>query len=281
MLVDDAQIDGLVDAFVEHVMGAPVTPRRERYFECLNRVQRCSLRFHRGVARPVLTVALNGVETRAILSSLMLSEELRGAGPLQPLAPRTEGSVTQCIVEAEALLRAYDATAARYVGDLIGEIILLRNEGFIAGSFWHLLGVIWMSPGTDWAVVDYAEAMLHEAVHQSMFLNDMVRGLFKTSEDELRSPELLVMSPIRGVRRPYDAAFHAATVSTTLTHFHEWTGRQDRARSLCTPLLVTLAELYERRRVLTEAGREVLDAMLDATESSVTFRGLVQATSAS
>jgi len=282
MLVDDAQLDRLVSTFVEHVAGEPpaTAERRERYFDCLNRVQRYRLRFRREGARPVLTLDLAGAETRAIIESLLLSEDMRDAGGVDTLAADDAPNVAQRVSEAEDMLRSFDPTAGRYIGDLVGEIILLHKDGYIAGSFWHVLGVIWMSPGPAWHLSDYAEALLHESVHQSMFLTDMVRGLFRGAEEELRSPEMLVMSPIRGVRRPYDAAFHAATVSTTLVNFHEWTGLADRAREFSVPLLVTLAELYERRHILTETGEQILDRMMEATGRSATFQRVREATRA-
>jgi len=276
LLIDDQQLNGLISTFVEHVSDRPCgsANRREHYFDCLNKVQKLHLHYRTDRAEPIITVDLTNKDTQAVIESLLLSEEMQGSSSIDSIDTKNVPEVIRNITEAEYMLRAYDPTASRYFHDLVAEIILLQKNGYISGSFPHLLGAIWISVHNEWQVIDWAEALLHESIHQSMFLTDMVRGLFKCSDKELGSPEMLVMSSIRGIRRPYDTAFHAATVSATLINFYEWVGQVDRARKLCSPLLRSICELDERRNRLTDIGTLILDRIIDLVSSSSSFQHL-------
>jgi HEXXH motif-containing protein len=276
MLIDDAELDELVSTFIEHVSGsaAAAGDRRERYFQCLNQVQQLSLRDPLDTSGPAITVDLNGEQTRAIIKTLLLAEDMRDVDSVEAIAPDRLPDLMRCLADARMMIREYDPTAGRYLSDLVGEIILIQKSGYVSGSFWHLLGAIWISPEPTWTIVDFAETLLHESIHQSLFLADMVCGLFRCSNADLASTEMLVISPIRKVLRPYDAAFHASTVVVTLVDFYEWAGRADRAEDLCGPLLPTLTQLFERRHALTPTGEQILNQMIKVTAQSATFRSL-------
>jgi len=222
----------------------------------------------------LLTTDLAVTETRKIIESLFLSEDIETQKPIGSVPTKDVPEVASRIAEAEDMLSDYNPTARRNVDDLVGEIIVLNKDGYVSGSSSHILGVIWISVNRGWHVSDWAEVLLHESVHQSMFLTEMVRGIFRYTHEELASKEMLTMSSILKVPRPYDIAFHAATVSATLVDFHEWAGHMDRARQLCDPLIVTLTELNDKRKSLTAAGELILDGMMDLTSRTASFQSL-------
>ena len=60
----------------------------------------------------------------------------------------------------------------------IGAFYFAKKEGFGGGSVSGLVGMIWLNPPSYWNIVDYAEAIYHEFIHNSLFLDDMVNCIF-------------------------------------------------------------------------------------------------------
>jgi len=71
------------------------------------------------------------------------------------------------------------------------------------------------------------------------------------------------VSAVRGVKRRYDHAFHAATVAAVLGHFHGTLGDRDTAARYWNPLSSAVQALSVRTEVLTDRGKAVLDEMAD------------------
>ncbi|MBN8203868.1 hypothetical protein [Bacillus sp. NTK034] len=53
----------------------------------------------------------------------------------------------------------------------IGTLYFIKKEGFGGGSVSGLLGLIWLNPPKRWTVIDYAEALYHEFIHNRGLTN--------------------------------------------------------------------------------------------------------------
>jgi HEXXH motif-containing protein len=244
---------------------------RLSYFTSLNRLQRYRLRFSAERAEPLLDFAADQYESEAILNSLRRSPDFDASTRIGAVPPDEATRIGDQYRSAYRLLQAYDSEILEVIDDLIAWIIVARIPGYVGGSFWHALGAVWMSPSRDWTALNYAENLLHEGVHQAMFLDDMVHGLFAAPLAALSSDDALVASSIRETRRPYDYAFHSATVSVALIDFFEHSRMTERAAELCRPLLRTLVELHEKRRFLSPRGYAILEEMMAGTASCSSF----------
>ena len=137
-------------------------------------------------------------------------------------------------------------------------LLCAKKSGLGGGSFGDSLGVVWFDPDPFWESVDYAETILHEATHQSLFLSDMVRRLFVFEPRELTGEDALVTSAILQTPRPYDLAFHSACVAAALVDFYLRTEMPDRSRKFVEPLKHTVAELRRKGHFLTRPGLVIL-----------------------
>lgn len=266
--------------FVGGESAAAETSRRT-YFDSLNQMQKYEISFDPDSTEPLLDFALDDPRTCAIMGSLMRSPEIDDVGVIKKVGQDQIPARLRGLQSGRELLQQYDRETANIVGDLIAQIIVVSAEGYCGGSFWHILGAIWMSPSSNWNATDYAENLLHETVHQAMFLEDMVNGLFAESPAELACASAQITSSIRGTKRPYDYSFHAATVSVALIDFHERVGVQSRAAELCQPTLATLAELAERKHLLSPRGAQILWQMVNLMNSTTTFKALCGSVQAS
>ena len=79
--------------------------------------------------------------------------------------------------DAFELIRHLDEDVSRGIDLLIGAFHLARGPRSGGGGVSDVLGVIWLSPEDDWDNVHYAELIVHEYVHQCLFLDDMVYEL--------------------------------------------------------------------------------------------------------
>ncbi len=152
----------------------------------------------------------------------------------------------------------------RVIGSVAVYRIPLRDGGSVSCN----IGLIWLSPRTDWTVEYCGEMLVHEFVHNSVFLEDMVRGIMPTPE-LLEQDDALSISAIRQTRRPYDKAFHSACVAAGIMYYYHAIGRDAEAQSRFAPLKRTIENLYESdmavkcrgRDLLTKNGRDIVDEL--------------------
>ncbi|XP_052283986.1 uncharacterized protein LOC127880692 [Dreissena polymorpha] len=137
--------------------------------------------------------------------------------------------------------------------------------GFAGGTVSSALGIIWQDPRAyrEHSVPYYAEAIVHEYLHMSLFLADLVHGTYK---DRKLLAQTKVYSPIRRKLRDFDKTFHASYVSTGVTVFHARGGNWDKAKHLAESLRTSvdgLVEINNAVGVLNESGEAMLRAMDD------------------
>ncbi|MCX5194851.1 HEXXH motif-containing putative peptide modification protein [Streptomyces sp. NBC_00249] len=100
---------------------------------------------------------------------------------------------------------------------VVTDAVLFSSANKGGGSSSHLPGLISMSPGDDWTVHDFADSLVHEAVHLNVFLADMAYRLYTRPTKELGADGYQVVSAVKfGQMRPLDKAFHSAVVAPPL-----------------------------------------------------------------
>lgn len=240
-------------------LGEELPCTRQGYFAALNRLQAFSLEIEDDPAVPRLVFDLSIPHADAVLRTLRVSEDF--GGDITGVPRSRQPAVASGFHAAMRTLDAVLPAGADAVRSLVGMVLVLHTPGYVGGSFWHLLGGVWFSPTGGWTTLDYAANLLHESVHQAMFLDDMVNRLFTEDPGRLSAADAQVVSAIRGAHRPLHYAFHAATVAAVLAEFYACVDEQDHAERLRDGLAITLPQLDDRRRFLSARGNALLDAM--------------------
>jgi hypothetical protein len=189
-----------------------------------------------------------------------LDEESRMTVRVVPAERRA--AICSDVAQGYALLAEYDKALPNVLSTLVGSYAAVECPKIGGASFADLMGVVLLSAPKWWSVVNYADSILHEGVHQSLFLVEMVCGLFTRPHPEMeRDESTFVLSSIKRIRRPYSLSFHAAAVSYTLVGLYSWLGQTDEAEMLRNNLIPTLEELVRLDHMLNATGREILDEM--------------------
>jgi hypothetical protein len=144
---------------------------------------------------------------------------------------------------------------------LVGCFLLIKKKGMGSASSPISVGAVWLNPSETWQEIDYAEAILHESIHQSIYLDDMVNEIYAKSLDEMASVEGLVTSSIRKTKRSYDRSFQAACVLAVLVDFYSRLNMLKKVDELYQPLTVTLEELRSKDKFLTNLGKHILNEL--------------------
>jgi hypothetical protein len=176
--------------------------------------------------------------------------------------------LTSLLTDAKTLLAMELPDLYFLMTQVVATVAIYRIPQRDGGSVSSNIGLIWLSPKPDWTVEYCAEMLVHEFVHNVVFLEDMVRGIMPTPE-LLEREEALTISAIRQTRRPYDKSFHSACVTIGIMYFYNMIGRIEDANAHFEPLKRTVEELYASEQtvrslgqdLLTSNGREVLDEL--------------------
>lgn len=166
----------------------------------------------------------------------------------------------QCFktVEAAKDLLAKAAPDLYYlVTQVIGSVAAYKIPERDGGSVSCCIGLIWLSPRPEWTAMHFAEMLVHEFIHNSVFLEDMVRGIMPTPS-LLEHQDALSVSAIRRTRRPYDKAFHSACVAAGIMYYYMSIGRTADAEIHFDALRRTVVDLHDRDRALRARGLDLL-----------------------
>jgi HEXXH motif-containing protein len=173
------------------------------------------------------------------------------------LAENERAQVCKNIQEAKSLIAKVDPNLHRLITTLIGSVAVYRIAQRDGGSVSCGIGLIWISPKQDWTLEYYAEMLVHEFVHNSVFLEDMIHGIMPNPE-LLEHEEALTTSVIRKTRRPFDKAFHSACVAAAIMYFYHSMGNESEAGSYVSSMRRTIEELYQNDMRLHKNGLELL-----------------------
>jgi hypothetical protein len=261
-LLRRAYVDYNVDMVVLYASGAGPAPgaRFNAYRQALLRLKGRPFLFGNESSRHVLRFDVEDPVARENLRLLFDGREPDDWATVS--REKDAAGITRLVGEAEALLEAYASSAAAVLRLLIGSILIARLDvdDILGSSHGDLLGTIWINPQTAWEGADYAEMILHEGVHQSLFLDEMVSTLFVRPPREMEDESSLVLSPSVGVPRPYDLAFHSSVVVTALADFYAALAlpRPRRVEANLARLPVSIAGLRRRDDLLTGHGEGLL-----------------------
>lgn len=151
----------------------------------------------------------------------------------------------------------------RMVRLLVTDIVVLNSGADGGGSASQMPGVVVMSPGPEWEVPQYAECLVHEAMHLNLFVADMVYGTFTLSAVELKAEEHRALSAVKiGQRRPLDKAFHAAVVTVPLMYLQHRRGVRTLIDLYTSSLRDACADLATHRELFTAYGAMLLDELI-------------------
>jgi len=170
--------------------------------------------------------------------------------------------------EIELFQPAYDDAISRFSTlfpelfasfvSLIRYVIFARRDGYSGGTVSSRIGLIWLSPSEDWSDDEWLENIIHEFVHNALFLEDLVHCIFLTGSTQLEEPDALATSAIRQIKRGYDKSYHSAFVSQTIVEYYLAVGQAEKAASFIFPLVVCVEDLAKNTKLISEHGKELL-----------------------
>ncbi len=140
----------------------------------------------------------------------------------------------------------------------IFKFFFARRPGYGGGSVSSKIGMIWLAPEPSWTIEFWAENIVHEFIHNALFLEDMVYGVFPYTSIVMSQPEACVISSIRKQSRGYDKSFHAAFVALGIIRFYISLNDHDKARQFVAPLIKSVEGLTEKEHYLSDNGRRLL-----------------------
>jgi len=177
-------------------------------------------------------------------------------------SPDERAVVSERVADALMILREVDADLHECIRATVGSFLMAKLRGFDGGSISSLVGAIWLGLSAERPPLDYAEIILHEYVHQCLFLDDMVNGIFLDGEARMAEADGLVTTAILKIKRGYDKGFHSAYVAATLADFYARLGMTSQVCDLLAPAQTTVSELKPNQsRFLSEHGCRRLDEL--------------------
>ncbi|MFD7605125.1 HEXXH motif-containing putative peptide modification protein [Streptomyces mirabilis] len=201
----------------------------------------------------------------------------KGAGPSD--SPTRESWDAKA-AEALDLIQEISPELRHMVDLLVTDLVILNSGADGGGSASHIPGVVVMSPGPMWGVLDYAMCLVHEGMHLNLFLGDAVYGTFTLPSSELEADQYRALSAVKiGQQRPLDKAFHAAVVTVPLMYMEAHQGKTTLVDLYSKSLRDACMDLKKQRPHFTEYGRMLLDELcgfgeaIDFAEVTRAIRG--------
>jgi hypothetical protein len=220
----------------------------------LNALQRSHIPFE--AEKVVLTFDSTEVIDEMLRESLLAPDLCQNEAHL--FASEERRQISARIADALHYIKAVDPNLEFLIRTLIGTIICLKQPEKAGGSVSTLTGLIWINPRLNWTVVEYAEAIVHEYIHNSIFLCDAVRNVFAYPIN-FSNPEALVVSAILKIPRPYDKAYHSAIVAKCLGDFLSRAHQSQKAAFVMAGMGQTLPGLLgKQEQMLTHTGKSLL-----------------------
>lgn len=147
----------------------------------------------------------------------------------------------------------------------IFQFFFARRPGYGGGSVSSKIGMIWLAPEESWTTVFWAENIIHEFIHNTLFLEDMVHGVFPYTSIVMSQPQACVLSSIRQQPRGYDKSFHAAFVALGIIRFYLILEEYKKARNFVAPLIKSVEGLIQKEEYLSRNGRRLLRELVEST----------------
>ena len=140
----------------------------------------------------------------------------------------------------------------------IGEIFLAQEHGSEGGTMSSAVGLIWLNPTAEWNPRKTGENIVHEWIHNMLFLADMVSPLFAVDYTGLSADSAHATSAILHRKRPFDRCYHSAAVAAGLVFYHTISGDTHKADALIEPTIKTIRELQDKPELMTPSGADLM-----------------------
>jgi hypothetical protein len=174
------------------------------------------------------------------------------------IIPFNERSIIESSInDALSLIRKTNVNLFNLFHSIIGSIAVHSIPERDGGSISNGIGLIWLSPLKSWDSKYYGEMLVHELIHNCVFLEDMVRGIMPNT-DLLGIDDALSISAIRQTRRPFDKSFHSACVVSGIMYYYTQIGDPEKAMQFLPSFRNTLGDLKESYEKLAKNGQYVL-----------------------
>ncbi|HZZ30460.1 MAG TPA: HEXXH motif-containing putative peptide modification protein [Phenylobacterium sp.] len=243
---------------VTGVAPGPATAK-SRFIAALNRIQQSTIPQTRD---QIVVSFADDAETRHCLQREGLLTD--GQHPwIEDAAERfrTFGAVR----DAMEFIRAVDGPLHDLIVETIGSLVCFRRPGK-SGSVSSLVGFMWLNPSSEWSVVDYAEYIVHEYIHNAIFVADLSRKIFAKPHYEM-SPDSLIVTAILKYPRNFNIAFHSLFVAVSLGAFLRRANQPARARQVLSGAALTLGEISKKPELLSEHGAKWLSQLHEAIQA--------------
>ncbi len=168
------------------------------YFNSLNEIQKYKFYFNEDYEEVLL---VNNIKDPYIKSSFIHFTNLSELNHENYFSQAECNTIKKYIESSMKIIDKYYPELTKSIHRLIGCCLLMKQNGITTGSSAVLLGAILLNPSVTWKEVNYCDAILHESMHQSIYLDDMVNGIYAKSLNDMASVEGLVTSSIRKVKR--------------------------------------------------------------------------------
>ncbi|HLR79773.1 MAG TPA: HEXXH motif-containing putative peptide modification protein [Bacillota bacterium] len=228
---------------------------KKQFIEVLNSLQNSNLSFN----REIIIEFNNQEHTQKMIENGLLSNE--NTLNNKHLFPESEQSeIIYKIRTALSLLKTLHNDLYNLINQYISTIYVVKNEGFGGGSVSGYLGFIWLNIQPQWSVIDIAENIYHEFIHNALFIDDMVNCLFP---DPLAcaEPDGLVTSTILESKRPLDKSYHAANVAVGIMHFYFMLRLNREDKNYLSNFSSTVDEINTKTHLLGNQGKNILQVM--------------------
>lgn len=167
------------------------------------------------------------------------------------------------IEAALSLFSATFPTLYKSFQEICPFIILGRFPGYGGGTVSTRIGMIWLSPSLEWKVNHWAENIVHEFIHNCLFLEDLVNNIFPYNAIEMENLDSHATSAIRQVKRPYDKSYHSAFVAYGLVEFYIRISNFSKARNILKPLLICVDDLVSNTKYISTNGVQLLNELVE------------------
>ena len=191
----------------------PKEKQKLRFFEELEKIQTIKI----PVAQDKIILSFNnpelveGLRRAGLLES---SEDYLAAG-FHLYTPEDQLFIENKVNGAMHVINKTSPELYLAITQIMGSVALYKAERpvYAGGSTSSAIGVMWQDPRAyqEFSVAHFAEQIVHEFIHTTLFMVDMVKGLFVDQRKFLKAK---VWSPFRNQLRSYDRTFHACYVST-------------------------------------------------------------------
>jgi hypothetical protein len=227
---------------------------KRRYVQALNTLQRSSIPSDDDAViisfdndELAQTMAREGLLQESELDSYQFGEQERS-------------SIVSAIQDSFEYIKAVDPELHDLIVQLTGTIACIKRVGS-SGSVSSLIGLIWLNPSPEWTIVDYAENIVHEFIHTTIFLNDLLWTIFSKPHFHT-PPDSLVVSAILKYPRGFNISFHSVYVAVGLSIFLRMAHQHERSQEVAAGLDATIPGLVRiQEQHLSGYGRSWLAAI--------------------